>query len=127
MSNAAWYAVAFCTAILVIVLFCLQRRRGKWISRITGVPRIEKDIIDLQEVVEFFKQSAIAEMLKTKPDLMAIVIKERLKAGGFLVAACLFDKNTKSVDGTYAKIYQVKEIGPSLVSVFADKDMIVIT
>lgn len=127
MSSVAWWIIALGATAFGAIAFCLLRCRARGGARIPdGVPAIERQSIDLPDVVEYFKQPALEGSLKTSPDLAAVAIKQPDKTGGFLVSLCLFDRNTESVSQKHFTAFKVKEIGHSLASAFADKDMLVL-
>ena len=103
-------------ALIAVILSKMKKRPAE---------AIEVDFLSLKDVVGFFKKPSTLEKLKASPDKLAVAVREGLGDGKTDVVLTLFDAKSNAVEMPLA-VYRAKEIGPELLKLFGDKDMIVI-
>lgn len=83
------------------------------------------DILTLKDVISFFKQPDVLERIKASQDLIAVAMKENVKNGGVKVILCAFNKREDKVEFPLLQ-YKTNSLDVELISVFGEKDMIVL-
>ncbi|MCR5123610.1 MAG: hypothetical protein K6B43_00230 [Treponema sp.] len=84
------------------------------------------EILEFEEIIKFFKQSEILQILKSNANLMAVAIMDK-KTDGHIVVACIFDKSKEQVaDMQKATAWKAKALSDEVKAAFGDKDMIVL-
>lgn len=86
------------------------------------------DLLKLQDVVAFFKESKRFAMLNANKNILPVVLREKNADGTYIVIAGLFDeKKDDMVDIENSCVsYKVKSMDSELTGHFGDKDLIIL-
>lgn len=114
-----YVAIAIAAVILVSAALLIKTRRRSVIEP------IDIDVLGLKDVIGFFRQPETMNLLKQSQDRLAVAIKEKHANERTNVILTLFDKVTNTA-GQPLAVYSAKEIDIELMSLFGDKDMLVI-
>ena len=109
--------------VIGIVAFVIIRGKKK-----TIIPTKNVEVLELTEVLQFFKQPDIMAKLRADSNLLAVAIKEKGKNGAIHIAACLFNKEKEemvSLDKE-AVAWNAKKLDDRLIQMFGDRDMVVL-
>ncbi|RDU66066.1 hypothetical protein CQA53_04480 [Helicobacter didelphidarum] len=88
---------------------------------------IDKDILTMKEVIEYFRDTHVLNQLQQNKNYIAVVMREQTQDGKIGIILTLFDaQNEKILDTFNAKYYCVKELDSDLKDSFGNKDMIVL-
>ncbi len=87
----------------------------------------EIDVLDMGEVVKYFKNPSQLKMLRENKTFLAVAVKKNEPDGSFKVACCVFDKEkSEVVDIQNVCCYHAKKLGEDLRATFGDKPMVVL-
>lgn len=109
--------------IIGIVAFLIIKGKKKSI-----IPTKDVEILELSEILQFFKQPNITSKLKSDSNLLAVAIKENGKNGTIHIVASLFNKEKEeivSIDKE-AVAWNAKKLDDRLVQMFGDRDMVIL-
>ena len=119
------YSLTAGVALLLVaagLYFYIKKRKR---SALKAIEVFDVDTVTLHDLVEFFKRPESICILKQSPDKIAVSIKEKIQTGRTNVILTLFDKTTNRIEQPLA-VYSAKAVDPELLSLYGDKDMIVI-
>lgn len=115
-------SVAFVVIILVLVGIIIKKRR--WL----GIDVKDVEELRFADIIAFFKNPELLEMLHSSPDYLAVAIKEKNKDRRDVITCCLFDKEkNKVVEIERACRWKAKSLSTDLEEEFGDKDMIILS
>lgn len=89
------------------------------------IPPKKVKLLTFKEVIAFFRQPEVMEVLKTTPDAIAVAIQEKKEDGVTSVILCSYNKNSNKIVFPFAH-YECDSLDEELVRVFGDKNMIVL-
>lgn len=85
------------------------------------------DVLDMADVVRFFKQADILAKLNENSNFIAVAIKEKKSDGKFRIIAALFDKEKNQVVSVEKSArWLASRLSDDLEEAFGDKSMIVL-
>ena len=85
----------------------------------------KKDTLSLADIVAFFKKPEILEKIRLSKNYIAVAIKEQKNNNSISIILCIFDKDSSSVKMPLKRI-ETSKLSDDLISIFGDKDMIVL-
>lgn len=88
-------------------------------------PPKKVNLLTFKEVIAFFRQREVMEVLKTTPDAIAVAIREKKEDGVTSVILCSYNKKSNMIVFPFAH-YECDSLDEELVRVFGDKNMIVL-
>ncbi len=84
-------------------------------------------ILDMSEILAFFKRDDVVKKLQENSNLIAAAIREKKDDGKFRIVAAVFDKEKNQIaDMNNAKVWLAEKISDDLTEAFGDKSMIVL-
>ena len=89
---------------------------------------MKKILYFTKNIAEFFKNPKRWTMLKANKKILPIVIREKLKNGGYNTISCLFDEEKDDVVNIEedAQGFECERLDSELSNYFGDKDMIIL-
>ena len=108
--------IAIVLAMVFAVVKCIKS---------ASIATADVDVMTLGDVVAFFKRPGVIEMLKASPDRIAVAIREKREGESALVSLCAFNKRTNKVELPFGR-FNARSLDADLLSVFNDKDMIIL-
>lgn len=113
--------ISICVGLIGVVAACVIIAHAR--RRILAPVRVER--LSLSDVVKFFKQEKIVSKLAANEGDIAVALKEKSIGDWTRIALCVYNKQKSSVSEPLG-LFDVKELDESLVTVFGDKDMLVL-
>lgn len=110
---------------IVLGIATIVIRRLKAAAMERAIETRDVDILTFKDVISFFKQPDVLERLMSSPDLIAVAIKETQENAGVKVILCAFNKRDDKVEFPFVQ-YKANSLDMELISVFGEKDMIVL-
>lgn len=102
-----------------IAVVCLSKKSARKVEFVK--------ILDMSEIVRFFKREDIIKNLQENSNFIAVAIKEKKDDGKFRVTAAVFDKaENQIVDIGNSKVWLSESLSDDLQEAFGDKSMIVL-
>lgn len=91
-----------------------------------GIKRENKDNLSFEDVVNYFNNDNIKNILSSSPNLTAVALNKP-ELGKNIITLCLFDKTTNSIVNTDLAIsYVVTTLSSDLLRSFNGKEMLVL-
>ena len=109
--------------VIGIVAFVIIKGKKKSI-----IPTKDVEMLELAEILQFFKRPDILAKLKADSNLLAVAIKENSKNGTIHIVASLFNKEKEKIDSINkeAVAWNAKKLDDRLIQLFGDRDMIIL-
>lgn len=84
--------------------------------------------LTLEDVVSFFKQPKVLEKLQEDQNRIAVAIKEEIDDNSISVILCIYSQNDSTLvtPETAARRFEAEKLSEDLISIFGNKDMIVL-
>lgn len=112
--------------LIILAVFFIIVIKKKSLKNISyDIVTEKKELLSLTDVVSFFKQPEILEKIKQSNDNIAVALKEKKDENSFFIVLCIFSKDTTTVKYPL-KRFEVSKLNEDLISVFGDKDMIIL-
>lgn len=110
--------------LVILATFCFVRGKRNQLTKI-----YKQKTISMEEILTFFKQDQNLKVLKENPNLLACVIREKLKNGKVKLVLTLFDTKTNEIiwkDFGSVVEYRLDFLPEEIVDEFNDKDLLVL-
>ncbi len=121
-NNLIWLFIGLVVVVVVGLIVFMSRK-----DKALGFNAIRQDSLTMKEVVEFFQNSEAMNELKSNPDLLAVVVRNKMNDGNIRVILTLFNSKEKTIITTpNTKAYIVKTLDSDLEQSFGDKEMLVL-
>lgn len=114
-----WLLCALCLLVVLFPVFLLRRR----LARTVSVQHLET--LSLPDVVGLFSSDSRKSYLKAHPECQATVLREVTADGVVDVKVCIYHTRKRCVVELLAH-YHVEALAEDLISVFGQKDMLVL-